>query len=282
MTYNVTLISPEEKERLAGRCAPGPGTRSSPRYSAAVLSSISDDRTLLETWQENFYPMSQNIRSHGRSYVFRDPSVGENTVQFDPYPRLHSSQTSPTTAGSSLLRSDCVVISLRTSTGSLRSTAPALTLPEKVLAWSGYLARERPRRPMASSVIPTPGSSLTTGSLHGSSAQRSLCTDPSGTSTSGRTFPQYGRSSTALSLQTSLTQTGGQWPTSVGGGKGQAAPAFHPRDAHHPAPVPGRFPDTLPAGEVRGACALYGERVFQPSPSRTGRPQDRPPGTIHR
>jgi len=85
MTYNVTLISPEEKERLSGPCAPRARYEIKSEIFGCCIKLISDDRTLLETWQENFYPMSQNIRSHGRLYVFRDPSVGENTVQFDPY-----------------------------------------------------------------------------------------------------------------------------------------------------------------------------------------------------
>jgi hypothetical protein len=85
MTYTVTLISPEEKEELAGRCAPRARFEIKSEIFGCCIKLISDDRTLLETWQENFYPMSQNIRSHGRLYVFKDSATGENIVRFDPY-----------------------------------------------------------------------------------------------------------------------------------------------------------------------------------------------------
>jgi hypothetical protein len=85
MTYTVTLITSEEKEQLAERCAPRVRYEIKSEIFGCCIKLMSDDRALLETWQENFSPMSQNIRSHGRLYVFRDPSCGENTVQFDPY-----------------------------------------------------------------------------------------------------------------------------------------------------------------------------------------------------
>ena len=85
MTYSITLISPEEKEELAERYAPKVRYEIKSEIFGCCIKLLSDDRELLETWQENFYPMSQNIRSHGRLYVFKDSSCGENTVQFDPY-----------------------------------------------------------------------------------------------------------------------------------------------------------------------------------------------------
>ena len=85
MTYTITLISPEEKEGLAERYALKVRYEIKSEIFGCCIKLLSDDRALLETWQENFYPMSQNIRSHGRLYVFRDPSCGDNTVQFDPY-----------------------------------------------------------------------------------------------------------------------------------------------------------------------------------------------------
>ncbi len=85
MTYTITLISPEEKEQLEQRCAPRAKYEIKSEIFGCCIKLISDNRTLLETWQENFSPMSQNIRSHGRLYVFSDPSAGENSVLFDPY-----------------------------------------------------------------------------------------------------------------------------------------------------------------------------------------------------
>src|SRR5208282_4291370 len=85
MPYTVILISPEEKEQLAVRCSSRIKYEIKSEIFGCCIKLMSDDRTLLETWQENFCPMSQNIRSHGRLYVFSDPSCEENTVQFDPY-----------------------------------------------------------------------------------------------------------------------------------------------------------------------------------------------------
>jgi hypothetical protein len=42
---------------------------------------------LRDTWQENFYSMSQNVRSHGRLFVFCDPSYPPDTVRYDPHSR---------------------------------------------------------------------------------------------------------------------------------------------------------------------------------------------------
>lgn len=85
MPYTVTLISPEEKERLAGCCASRVKYEIKSEIFGCCIKLITDEKTLAETWQENFSPMSQSIRSHGRLYVFRDPSVADNTVRFDPY-----------------------------------------------------------------------------------------------------------------------------------------------------------------------------------------------------
>ena len=85
MPYTVTLITPEKKEELAERCAPRVKYEIKSEIFGCCIKLLSDDRVLLEKWQENFYPMSQNIRSHGRLYVFTDPSCGDDMVQFDPY-----------------------------------------------------------------------------------------------------------------------------------------------------------------------------------------------------
>jgi len=85
MPYTISLISPEEKEQLAERCAPRVKYEIKSEIFGCCIKLLSDDRALLGKWQENFYPMSQNIRSHGRLFVFSDPSCAENAVRFDPY-----------------------------------------------------------------------------------------------------------------------------------------------------------------------------------------------------
>lgn len=85
MTYSVTLISPSEKEELEGLCAKKVRYEIKSEIFGCCIKLLSDDRALVDTWQENFYPMSQGIRSHGRLYVFSDTTRSKNTVLFDPY-----------------------------------------------------------------------------------------------------------------------------------------------------------------------------------------------------
>ena len=85
MSYTVDLITPDEKDRLTECCVPRVRYEIKSEIFGCCIKLITDEKGLAETWQENFSPMSQNIRSHGRLYVFKDPSVGENTVRFDPY-----------------------------------------------------------------------------------------------------------------------------------------------------------------------------------------------------
>jgi hypothetical protein len=49
------------------------------------IKLLSDDPALRDIWQENFYSMSQNVRSHGRLFVFSDPAYPADTVLYDPY-----------------------------------------------------------------------------------------------------------------------------------------------------------------------------------------------------
>jgi len=85
MSYTITLIPTEEKERLAGGYLPKIRYEIKSEIYGCCIKLLSDDHTLRDTWQENFYPMSQNVRSHGRLYVFSDPSYPADTVLFDPY-----------------------------------------------------------------------------------------------------------------------------------------------------------------------------------------------------
>jgi hypothetical protein len=87
MSYTITLIPTEEKERLAGQYLPKIRYEIKSDIYGCCIKLLSDDHTLKDTWQENFYPMSQNVRSHGRLYVFSDPSYPSDTVLFDPFSR---------------------------------------------------------------------------------------------------------------------------------------------------------------------------------------------------
>lgn len=82
--YTITLISPEEKEALIQKLSPRVRYEIKSEIYGCCMKLLSDDLVMKETWQENFYPMSQNVRSHGRMYVFEDPSYPADTVHFEP------------------------------------------------------------------------------------------------------------------------------------------------------------------------------------------------------
>lgn len=85
MTYTITLISPEEKETLAARYMQKVRYEIKAEIYGCCIKLLTDDHSFMDTWQENFYSMSQNVRSHGRLFVFSDPWYPPDTVLYDPY-----------------------------------------------------------------------------------------------------------------------------------------------------------------------------------------------------
>ncbi|MFA4877824.1 MAG: aldolase [Methanoregula sp.] len=84
MPYTISLISPEEKEQLTERCSDRIRFEIKSDIYGCCIKLLSDNHTIKDTWQENFYAMSESIRSHGRMFVFCDPGYPENTLLFDP------------------------------------------------------------------------------------------------------------------------------------------------------------------------------------------------------
>ncbi|MCK9630919.1 MAG: aldolase [Methanoregula sp.] len=87
MPYRISLITLEEKDRLAARFTPNVRYEIKSEIYGCCIKLLSDDPVLRGTWQENFYSMSQNIRSHGRMYVFRDPDYPPDSVFYEPQSR---------------------------------------------------------------------------------------------------------------------------------------------------------------------------------------------------
>jgi len=83
MPYQITHISIEEKDRLVRLFLPRVRYEIKSEIYGCCIKLLADDPVLRDTWQENFYSMSQNIRSHGRIYVFRDPEYPADTVLYD-------------------------------------------------------------------------------------------------------------------------------------------------------------------------------------------------------
>ncbi len=84
MGYEVTLISVRETEALAEQYSPRIRYEVKSDIYGCCIKLLTDQRALRDRWSENLYGMSQNIRSHGRLYVFDDPGKEENQVFYDP------------------------------------------------------------------------------------------------------------------------------------------------------------------------------------------------------
>ena len=85
MAYHITLITPEEKDRLTRQFLSRVRYEIKSEIYGCCIKLLTDDPVLRDTWQDNFYSMSQNIRSHGRMYVFKDAGYPADTVLFDPH-----------------------------------------------------------------------------------------------------------------------------------------------------------------------------------------------------
>jgi hypothetical protein len=84
MSYSVRLIGTEEKDSLFARYVHRLlYTRKSEIYGCCI-KLLTDDDSIVRQWEDNFFMMSENLRSHGRVIVLNDPGVDEG-VLFDAY-----------------------------------------------------------------------------------------------------------------------------------------------------------------------------------------------------
>jgi hypothetical protein len=87
MSYTITLVSTDEKERLVEEHLPRIRYEIKSDLYGCCIKLLTDDHTVKDTWENNFYSMSQNIRSHGRLLVLKNPAWAPDTVLFDPLSR---------------------------------------------------------------------------------------------------------------------------------------------------------------------------------------------------
>lgn len=87
MPYALRLISIEEKDDLAVHYAAQVRYEIKSDIYGCCIKLLTGDRDVKERWEENFFFISQSIRSHGRLYVLRDPAVPKDTVLYDPASR---------------------------------------------------------------------------------------------------------------------------------------------------------------------------------------------------
>ena len=83
MSYTVIPISIDEKEEYANHLGPRVRYELKSEVYGCCIKLLTDRRELSERWADNFYNMSQNIRSHGRLFVFSDTSEQENILYYD-------------------------------------------------------------------------------------------------------------------------------------------------------------------------------------------------------
>lgn len=87
MGYTITLISTDERERLMEELLPRVRYEIKSDLYGCCIKMLTDDHATKDTWGDNFYAISQNIRSHGRLLVFKNDAYAPDTVLFDPFSR---------------------------------------------------------------------------------------------------------------------------------------------------------------------------------------------------
>jgi hypothetical protein len=87
MGYTITLISTDEKERLMEEHLPQVRYEIKSDLYGCCIKLMTDDHATKDTWENNFYSISQNIRSHGRLLIFKNAAFAQDTVLIDPLSR---------------------------------------------------------------------------------------------------------------------------------------------------------------------------------------------------
>jgi len=85
MTYTISLLSVEETGRLSQQYLKNVRYEIKSEIYGCCIKLLCSDHALKDTWEDNFYSMSQNVRSHGRLYVCKDTAYPPDTVLYDPH-----------------------------------------------------------------------------------------------------------------------------------------------------------------------------------------------------
>ncbi|MGN1045038.1 MAG: HPr kinase/phosphorylase [Candidatus Methanomethylophilaceae archaeon] len=83
MVYEVKIISTAEASAICDRVSNGRFHTSKADIYGVCIKLLTQDRTFVEMWNDNFSSMSDNIRSHGQIITINDPSKGVE-VHYDP------------------------------------------------------------------------------------------------------------------------------------------------------------------------------------------------------
>jgi hypothetical protein len=85
MAYAVEIISIERKGELIEQYSNQLLYEIKSEIYGCCIKLLTGSITVKNAWEESFYFASQNVRSHGRLYVLKDKTVGENQVYYDPH-----------------------------------------------------------------------------------------------------------------------------------------------------------------------------------------------------
>ncbi|OPY31352.1 MAG: hypothetical protein A4E32_01805 [Methanomassiliicoccales archaeon PtaU1.Bin124] len=83
MSYSVELISPERKDDLYAQHLNEPFHMAKADIYGSAIKLYTTDRDMKERWEDNFYAMSDSVRSHGRLILLKDGS-NECKVLYEP------------------------------------------------------------------------------------------------------------------------------------------------------------------------------------------------------
>ena len=86
MTYSVEILSTEEKDRLFDLYGDRYLYTAKSEIYGTCIKLLTDKEYVKDRWEDNFYTMSENLRSHGRLIVLTDDKEGSR-VRYDPMTR---------------------------------------------------------------------------------------------------------------------------------------------------------------------------------------------------
>lgn len=84
MRYSVRLISIPEKERLFARLKPGLLFDRKANLFGTCIKLYTNSRDIKESWEDNFYSMSEMVKSHGRVIAHYEDGRRQS-VLYEPY-----------------------------------------------------------------------------------------------------------------------------------------------------------------------------------------------------
>jgi hypothetical protein len=84
LSYPIQLISPEEKDQLYAKYESRLLYTNKAEIYGTCIKLLTESRVVKDTWEDNFYTMGENTRSHGRLIVLKEPGQ-PLSVKYDPY-----------------------------------------------------------------------------------------------------------------------------------------------------------------------------------------------------